>query len=68
MRPMKFEYRIKKYRVKGGSLTEMKIELNEMEAQFNEMGGDGWELVTVSEANLDGGTSWVWATFKRPRE
>jgi hypothetical protein len=39
-----------------------------MDIEFNRLGRDGWELVSIFDTNSGHGQSrWIVATFKRPR-
>jgi hypothetical protein len=39
-----------------------------MDIEFNRLGRDGWELVSIFDTNAgDGTTRWIIATFKRPK-
>ncbi|MEM7012626.1 MAG: DUF4177 domain-containing protein [Verrucomicrobiota bacterium] len=61
----KYEYKILKFDGKGWFLGG-KLDLLEIEQDFNEMGQAGWELVSTMDTNeAQGATKWVVATFKR---
>ncbi len=65
---MRYEYKIKKYDAKG-MIVGGKVELDTIEKEFNEMGAEGWELATMHDTQVSGGgTKWVVATFKRPKD
>ncbi|MEM8955598.1 MAG: DUF4177 domain-containing protein [Verrucomicrobiota bacterium] len=43
-----------------------KVDLANIENEFNRMGEDGWELISVMDTNQElGSTRWIIATFKR---
>jgi len=64
----KYEYRLKKYDAKG-FFTGGELDLPDIESECNEMGQDGWELVSTITTNESiGATKWVVVTFRRPRE
>lgn len=41
------------------------VDTNEMETIFNELGNQGWELVSTTEKNIDGFTTILIGIFKR---
>ena len=62
-----YEYCLKKYDAKG--LLGGKFDLAEVEAEFNQLGNEGWELVSFMDTSQDlGATKWIIATFKRLRK
>jgi len=66
---MKFEYKMKKYEAKGGSFSQLKLDWETIENEFNQMGEEGWELISNTHTSMDGGkTAWMVATFKRPKD
>ncbi len=63
---MKWEYRTVKFESKGmlgGHVNEAKID-----ASLNDLGGQGWELVSAFDTNsfAQGATRWLVFLFKRP--
>ncbi len=61
-----YEYCLKKYDGKG--LIGGKFALFEVEEEFNRMGREGWELVSLMDTSQElGSTRWIIATFKRNR-
>jgi hypothetical protein len=62
----KFEYHLQKYDATG--FWGGKLDLGQMDIEFNRLGRDGWELVSIFDTNSGHGQSrWIVATFKRPR-
>jgi len=62
----KFEYHLQKYDATG--FWGGKVDLGQMDIEFNRLGRDGWELVSIFDTNSSPGQSrWIVATFKRPR-
>jgi hypothetical protein len=62
----KFEYHLQKYDATG--FLGGKVDLAQMDIEFNRLGRDGWELVSTFDTNAShGSTRWIIATFKRPR-
>jgi hypothetical protein len=61
----KFEYQLQKYDASG--FLGGKVDLDQMDIEFNRLGRDGWELVSIFDTNAGHGESrWIVATFKRP--
>ena len=61
----KFEYHLQKYDATG--FLGGKVDLAKMDIEFNRLGRDGWELVSIFDTNAGHGQSrWIVATFKRP--
>lgn len=61
----KFEYHLQKYDATG--FWGGKVDLAKMDIEFNRLGRDGWELVSIYDTNAGHGESrWIVATFKRP--
>ena len=59
-----YEYKLMKYDGKG--LFGGKFDLTEVDAEFNKMGKEGWELVSLMDTQEGyGKTKWIIATFKR---
>jgi hypothetical protein len=64
---MKWEYRALKIEPKG--LLGGIVDAGEFERALNELGNQGWELVTAFDTNLSHGASReVIAVLKRPRQ
>ena len=64
---MKYEYKVLKFDIKGW--ISSKVDSVDMEAQLNECGAKGWDLVKVSEILGDMAvTKMLVATLKRPVE
>jgi len=62
----KFEYQLLIYDISGFWIGG-KVDLPKMEIEFNRLGRDGWELVSIFDTNVVHGSSrWIVATFKRP--
>ena len=62
----KFEYHLQKYNATG--FWGGKVDLGQMDIEFNRLGRDGWELVSIFDTNAGNGTTrWIIATFKRPK-
>ncbi len=62
-----FEYKLLKYDAKG--LLGGKVDLPQMNAEFDQLGQEGWELVSVFDTNSAYGESrWIVATFKRLKD
>lgn len=60
----RFEYQIKKFDGKG--LWGGKLMLPEIVEELNQLGRDGWEMVSMMDTNSAyGETRWVIATLKR---
>ena len=63
----RYEYQLKKYDGKG--LLGGKFDLAEVEAEFNKMGNEGWDLISIMDTSQElGSTRWIIATFKRIKE
>ena len=61
----KFESHLQKYDATG--FWGGKVDLAKMDIEFNRLGRDGWELVSIFDTNAGHGESrWIVATFKRP--
>lgn len=61
----KFEYHLQKHDATG--FWGGKVDLAKMDIEFNRLGRDGWELVSIFDTNAGHGESrWIVATFKRP--
>ena len=64
---MKYEYRLKKY--KGTAFLEGRYGLPEIENQFNIMGLEGWELISILDISQElGSAKSIVATFKRMKK
>ena len=62
---MKYEYKVLKFDLKG--VMTPKVNHSEMEAQLNQHGAEGWELLRVSEIlDMNSQTKILLATMKRP--
>jgi hypothetical protein len=62
---MKWEYKTIKFGAKGGFFGG-KLDEKKLEAYINELGRDGWELVTAFDTNMaQGQTRDIVAIFKR---
>jgi hypothetical protein len=62
---MNWEYRTARFETHG--MSGGILEPEEFDAVLNQLGQDGWELVSVFETIHRGGTTrFVFATFKRP--
>jgi hypothetical protein len=62
---LKFEYKTVEI-IGSCSLTQIKLYTDNMNNIFNELGAEGWELVTSVPANYGGMMSYkVYYTFKR---
>lgn len=62
----RFAYKIVKFDATG--FLGGKVDLEEMSREFDRLGAEGWELVTVFDTNSGHGQSkWIIATFKRPQ-
>ena len=62
---MKWEYKTIKFGAQGGFLGG-KFDEKKLEAYINELGRDGWELVTAFDTNMSQGqTRDIVAIFKR---
>ena len=62
---MQWEYKTVKLKAKG--FFSKKLDENEFESYMNELGREGWELVTAFDTNeFYGQTRDVVAVFKRP--
>ena len=59
----KFEYEV--LTIKFGVFDKRKFAEDELNKQLNEMGKDGWELVTSIKAQYGGSTNEVSLIFKR---
>ena len=60
----KFEYKTLTTNVKG--IWGGNVDLEKYENQLNQLGADGWELVSsVAVAEVQGATRWIISTFKR---
>ena len=63
----KFEYRTKIIDAKG--MWGGKVNLSEFDKTINEMGNDGWEMVTTTASNeAYGSTRYIICIFKREIE
>ena len=61
-----YEYKLLKYDAKG--VWGGKVDLQQMNAEFDRLGLDGWELVSIFDTNSGyGQTRWIVATFKRQK-
>jgi transcriptional regulator with XRE-family HTH domain len=64
---MKYEYKVLKIDVKKGIIQSRKLDSLNMEAQLNQYGAEGWELVHISEIlETNGNTAMLVATMRRP--
>jgi hypothetical protein len=62
---MKYEYKVLQFDLKG--MITPKVNQSEMEAQLNQHGAEGWELLHVSEIlDMNSQTKILLATMKRP--
>jgi len=60
---MKYEYKIVTNDIKG--VFSKKINVSEIENNYDKYGKDGWELVSIISNNDAGYTRQIVATFKR---
>ena len=59
-----YEYCLRKFDGKG--LLGGTFDLSQVENEFNRMGKDGWELISIVDTSQElGSTRWIVATFKR---
>ena len=64
---MKWEYRTVKLHAKQGWGGE--FDAQAFDRLLNELGDQGWELVSITDTNLGGGgTRYLVAVLKRPKE
>ena len=51
----RYEYQLKKYDGKG--LLGGKFDLAEVEAEFNKMGNEGWDLISIMDTSQELGST-----------
>jgi len=61
----KFEYKTIEVKSKMG-FTNISIEIDDLNKNFNQLGSEGWELVAASPIALNGSSFRIYYTFKRP--
>jgi len=61
----KFEYKTMEVKSKIG-FTNISIETEELSKNLNQLGSQGWELVTATPITLNGSSYRIYYTFKRP--
>ncbi|MBO4627964.1 MAG: DUF4177 domain-containing protein [Lachnospiraceae bacterium] len=63
----KYEYKVLTYDTKG--IWGGKVETQQVESQLNQLGDDGWEMVSCSSTNQSyGSTKCIVCVFKRMKE
>ena len=63
-----FTYHTEEIILKGSSFKKRKIKAEEIAARLNELGKEGWELVSTIDHSIDGWTSQAVLVFKKKGE
>jgi hypothetical protein len=61
----RWEYRTLKIPTKVPMLVDVEFNAEQFDRVLNELGSQGWELVSVSSLHREGATRYVMATLKR---
>ena len=61
----KFEYEVFKIELKTPTFGGKTVKEAELKERLNQLGKDGWELVTKIDSHKDGSTDSVFLLFKR---